>query len=138
MFGQREDRTPFSPWILGFLDPSVPPSSPLVFRMNTGMESDRTLQSKATKLYKKAAMQGQVQSRFNLGCCVGKKGNHNRTVRHFLISAKLGDKESVEIIKRVLTLWLATKAQFGEALKGYHDAAEEMKSHDRDETRRRN
>ena len=29
----------------------------------------------------------------------------------------------------------ATKKQYAEALKGYHEAAEEMKSHDRDEAK---
>ena len=78
-------------------------------------------------------MQGHVQSRNNLGCYEGLKGNHGRAVRHLLISAKMGYKESVENIKRAYMGGIATKEQYGEALKGYQDAVEEMMSHDRDE-----
>ena len=88
---------------------------------------------RATEFYEKAAMQGHVQSRNNLGCYEGLKGNHGRAVRHLLISAKMGYKESVENIKRAYMGGIATKEQYGEALKGYQDAVEEMMSHDRDE-----
>ena len=88
---------------------------------------------RATEFYEKAAMQGHVQSRHNLGCYEGLKGNHGRAVRHLLISAKMGYKESVENIKRAYMGGIATKEQYGEALKGYQDAVEEMMSHDRDE-----
>ncbi|EJK44515.1 hypothetical protein THAOC_36937 [Thalassiosira oceanica] len=78
--------------------------------------------AKAVELYEKAAMQGHVQSRCNLGCSEGDKGNHERAVRHWLISAKKGDKVSVDNIKRVFMAGLATKEQYAEALKGYQDA----------------
>ncbi|EJK61672.1 hypothetical protein THAOC_17796 [Thalassiosira oceanica] len=91
---------------------------------------------KATEFYEKAAMQGHVLSRHNLGCIEGKKGNDDRAARHLLISAKMGYKESVETIKKMLMAGLATKAQYTEALKGYQDAVKEMKSHDRDKAKR--
>ncbi|EJK46920.1 hypothetical protein THAOC_34392 [Thalassiosira oceanica] len=78
-------------------------------------------------------MQGHVQSRYNLGCDEGRKENYDRAVRHFLISAKMGLKESVEMIKKIFMAGVATKEQYAEALKGYQDAVEESKSHDRDE-----
>jgi len=63
-------------------------------------------------------------------------GNHDRAVRHFLISAKMGLKDSVEVIKEMLMAGDATKEQYAEALRGYQDAVEEMKSHNRDEAKR--
>jgi len=48
----------------------------------------------------------------------------------------MGDKESLESIKRAFMIGKATKEQYAEALKGYQDAAEEMKSHGRDEAKR--
>ena len=36
----------------------------------------------------------------------------------------------------MLVAGIATKEQYSEALKGYQDAVEEMKSHDRDEAKR--
>jgi len=97
-----------------------------------GVEQD---ESKASELFKKAAMQGHVESRHNLGYWEAGKGNYGRAVRHFLISAKLGLKDSVETIKEYFIKGGATKEQYAEALKGYQDAVEETKSHDRDEAK---
>ena len=56
-------------------------------------------------------------------------------MRHWLISAKLGDEDSLDAIKEMFMAGDATKEQYAEALKGYQDAVEEMKSHDRDEAK---
>ena len=89
----------------------------------------------AAEFYIKAAMQGHVEARHNLGCIEGHKGNPDRAVRHWLISAKMGVKDSVAAIKKLFVGGLATKGQYAEALKGYQEALEEMKSHDRDEAK---
>ncbi|EJK59797.1 hypothetical protein THAOC_19939, partial [Thalassiosira oceanica] len=89
--------------------------------------------AKAAEFYEKAAMQGCPLSRHRLGYIEWKKGNHDLAVRHFLISAKMGYKESVENIKSLFMAGLATRDQYADALKGYRDAVEEMKSPDRDE-----
>ena len=98
-----------------------------------GVEVDKT---KGAEFHAKAAMQGHVHSRHNLGHFEVEKGNNDRAVRHFLISAKMGHNDSVENIKRMFIRGGATKAQYAEALKGYQDAVEGMKSHDRDEAKR--
>ena len=98
-----------------------------------GIEQDKV---KGIQLWTKAAMQGHVQSRHNLGGCENQKRRYNRAVRHLLISAKVGDKRSLESIKKMYMAGLATKEQYSRALKGYQDAVEEMKSHDRDEAKR--
>jgi len=92
--------------------------------------------AEGAEFYKKAAMQGHVKSRNNLGCLEGQQGNFNRAVRHFLISAKMGNKNSLEIIQKIFMAGHATKEQYAQALKGYQEALEEMKSHDRDEAKR--
>ena len=91
----------------------------------------------AVEFYEKAAMQGHVESRYNLGNYEGREGNFGRAVRHWLISAKMGDNHSVENIRRIFMRGQATKTQYqyAEALKGYQDAVEEMKSHDRREAK---
>ena len=91
--------------------------------------------AKAVEFWTKAAMQGHVESRCNLGTTEKHKGNHDSAVRHLLISAKMGDNFSLEMIKKMFMRGLATKEQYAEALKGYQDASEEMKSHDRDEAK---
>ena len=96
---------------------------------------ERTWQ-KAAELYAKAAMQGHIESRHNLATIETSKGNLIRALRHFLISANMGDKDSLEGIKKMFTIGIATKEQYTEALRGYQDAVEEMKSPDRDEAKR--
>ena len=93
-------------------------------------------EAKGTEYHKKAAMQGNVHSRYNLGYYEVGKGGPDRAVEHFMISAKMGHKSSIEAIKKMFTMGLARKEQYAEALKGYQDAVEEMKSHDRDEAKR--
>ena len=93
-------------------------------------------EAKAAEFYTKAAMLGQVESRYNLGWFEGKKGNHGRAVRHYLISARLGDEGSLEMIKKHFTAGFATKEQYAQALRGYQDAVEETKSRDRDDAKR--
>ncbi|EJK44625.1 hypothetical protein THAOC_36821, partial [Thalassiosira oceanica] len=97
-----------------------------------GVQEDK---AKGVQFFTKAAMQGHVGSRHNLGCLEGQKGNHDRAVRHFLISAKMGDGESVETIKQMFIDGEATKEQYAKALKGYHNTMEETKSHEREEAK---
>ncbi|EJK46064.1 hypothetical protein THAOC_35290, partial [Thalassiosira oceanica] len=105
----------------------------VAYYFGSGVEKNT---AKAVEFYEKAAMQGGVEARHILGEIEGNKGNHDRALRHLLISAKMGDKESLETIKRVFMRGQATKEQYAEALKGYQDAVEGMKSHDRDEANR--
>ena len=104
------------------------------YHYGDGVQQDEV---KGIHFYMKAAMRGHVESRFNLGGIEAEKGDHDRAVRHFVISAKMGHNRSLEIIKKAFLAGLATKEQYAEALKGYQDAVEGMKSHDRDEVKRR-
>ena len=92
--------------------------------------------AKGAELYRKAALHGHVLSRHNLGCLEEEKGNYDRAVRHFLISANMGLHYSVEQIKQMFTGGVATKEQYAEALRGCQEAVEEMKSRDREEAKR--
>ena len=97
-----------------------------------GVQEDK---NKAAEYYEKAAMHGHVECRQILGCHEAEKGDQDRTVKHFLISAKVGKKDSIDAIKEMFTMGLAAKEQHAEALKGYQDAVEEMNSHSRDEAK---
>ncbi|EJK57538.1 hypothetical protein THAOC_22404, partial [Thalassiosira oceanica] len=79
------------------------------YYFGNGVEQD---EKKAVQFWSKAAMQGHVLARNHLGCYEMEKRNNDRGVRHFLISAKMGLKESVENIKRALGGGQATKEQF--------------------------
>ena len=105
----------------------------VAYDFGKGVQEDK---ARAGELYKIAAMQGHVESRHNLGFDEGDEGNHDRAVRHYLISAKMGYEDSVENIKQMFVDGEATEDQYAQALKGYQNAMEEMKSHDRDEAKR--
>ncbi|EJK55281.1 hypothetical protein THAOC_24999 [Thalassiosira oceanica] len=82
--------------------------------------------------WQEAAMKGHVLSRHMLGYAEFNEENHELAVQHWMISAKLGDEKSLNAIKVMFMEGEATKAQYAEALRGYGDAAEEMKSHQRE------
>ncbi|EJK68998.1 hypothetical protein THAOC_09785 [Thalassiosira oceanica] len=52
-----------------------------------------------------------------------------------LSNREKGEEHSLQAIKEAFMGGIATKEQYTEALKGYQDAVEEMKSHDRDEAK---
>ncbi|EJK64971.1 hypothetical protein THAOC_14236 [Thalassiosira oceanica] len=89
--------------------------------------------AKAVEYYERAAMQGHVLTRHNLGAMEGKKKNNDRAARHYLISAKVGQENSIKTMKMMFADGIATKEQYAKVLKGYQDAVEGMKSYDRDE-----
>ncbi|EJK60774.1 hypothetical protein THAOC_18816 [Thalassiosira oceanica] len=87
---------------------------------------------KGIRYWEAAAMQGCAESRHMLGFVELKNSNCDRAVRHFLISAKMGFKDSLDKIKEMFANGHATKAQYAEGLTGYQDAVEAMKSPERD------
>ena len=87
--------------------------------------------------WQQAAMKGHVLSRYCLGLVVASdNGNHELAVQHWMISAKMGSEKSLNSIKNMFMKGQATKAQYAEALRGYGDAVEEMKSPQREEAKR--
>ena len=77
--------------------------------------------AKGVRFYEKAAMAVHMNARHNLGCYECNRGNYDRAVKHWLISAKMGEKGSLEKIKEGFTRGHATKSHYEEALKGYQE-----------------
>ncbi|EJK57687.1 hypothetical protein THAOC_22240, partial [Thalassiosira oceanica] len=88
------------------------------------------------RLWQQAAMKGHVASRHMIGFVEAMNGNHQLAVQHLMISAKMGDQGSLNVIKDMFKAGHATKAQYAEALLGYRDAVEEMKTPQREEAKR--
>ena len=86
--------------------------------------------------WQQAAMKGHAISRHALGGLEAHNGNYALAVQHGMISAKMGDENSLNEIKDMFKDGDATKAQYAEALLGYRDALEEMKSPQREEAKR--
>mmetsp|Transcript_15504 Transcript_15504/g.34819 ORF Transcript_15504/g.34819 Transcript_15504/m.34819 type:complete len:138 (-) Transcript_15504:76-489(-) len=94
-----------------------------------GVEQDET---RGIRHLQHAAIQGNPVSRLILGAHERDDGNHRLAVQHWMISAKMGDEDSLNRIKGMFMEGLATKAQYAEALKGYQTALEEAKSPQRE------
>ncbi|EJK46096.1 hypothetical protein THAOC_35257, partial [Thalassiosira oceanica] len=86
--------------------------------------------------FEAAAMGGHVPARHNLGCEeFFEAGNYDLVLQHWMISAKLGDDDSLNNVKRLFMKGLASKADYAGALHGYQKALDEMTSPDRDEAK---
>ena len=81
-------------------------------------------------------MKGHATSRFFLGFVELQEGNYELAVQHYMIPAKMGYENSLNGIKKMFMEGHATKAQYAEALRGYQEAVEEMKSPQREEAKR--
>ena len=86
--------------------------------------------------WQQAAMKGHVESRYNLGFVDYESGNYQLAVQHWLISAKMGNEDSLNAIMKRFKEGHATKEQYAEALLGYRDAVVETKSPQREEAKR--
>ena len=87
---------------------------------------------RALEHYEIAAKQGHVGARHNLGAYEVKSGNYGLALKHWMISAKLGHAGSLFNVRTMYTDGLALKADYAEAMHGYHDSVIEMSSPERD------
>jgi len=87
---------------------------------------------KAEHYWELAAMGGDIDARYYLGREDYRTGNHQRAMKHWIISAKAGHKESLEIVKKGFMKGLVTKDEYANTLRAYHERQKEMKSDQRD------
>ena len=105
----------------------------LVYYTGNGVEEDKP---RGIRHWQQAAMKGDVESRHSLGIVEDNNGNYELALQHWMISAKMGFEGSLNAIKKMFKEGQANKAQYAEALLGYRDAVEEMKSPQREEAKR--
>jgi len=101
----------------------------IVYRRGEGVEID---DKKAIYYYELAAMMGHVSSRHNLACFEGEAGNVERSMKHSILAAKAGDKESLHNVKVGFTKEYVTKDEYANTLHAYQQRQDEMKSDERD------
>ena len=94
------------------------------------MERD---EKKANYYYELAAMGGDTDARHNLGVYEYNKGNMKRTLRHYMIAAGGGEKESLGAIQEMFKTGVATKEDYTKALRAYQAYLGEIKSSQRNE-----
>ena len=100
-----------------------------------GQEVERDIK-KAQYYFELATMGGNITARHNLACIEGDTGNEHRAMKHFMIAARAGSKESLNGIKknyiRGILKGLITKDEYANTLRAYQKRQEEAKSDERD------
>ena len=94
-----------------------------------GVEMDK---KKAKYYYELAAIKGNVYARYQLGCVEGQAGNYYRANKHFIIAAKAGEEESLDMIKVGFRSGYVMKDEYENTLRAYQKSQDEMKSEARD------
>ena len=87
---------------------------------------------KAKNYYELAVVNGSVLARHYLGCLEGQAGNHQRAMKHYIISAKAGFKKSLENVKEGYMHGDVTKDEYANTLREYQKSQDEMNSDARD------
>jgi tetratricopeptide (TPR) repeat protein len=95
-----------------------------------GVEKD---EEKAVFHYEKAAIGGHHIARHNLGCIEGRNGNIERSVKHFIIGANLGDENSMKALWKHYSAGNITKDDLEATLRSHHAAIDATKSEQREE-----
>ena len=90
---------------------------------------------KAKHHWQMAAIMGDVISRHNLGSIEARGGNVERAMKHFVISAKCGNDESLEEVKNGYMRGLVGKDDFENALRAHQAYQNEINSEQRDRAR---
>ena len=101
------------------------------FAYHTGEGVERD-EKKGKYYYELAAMGGDVNARYNLGCVEAQTGNVVRAMKHYMISAGAGHDLSLKQIKECFMGGHATKDDFEMALRAHKGAKDEMKSAQRE------
>ena len=94
-----------------------------------GVEVDK---KKAQHYFELAAMNGNVLARHNLGYVEGKAGYFHRAFKHFILSARAGYKDSLDVVKKGFMNGVITRDEYANTLRAYQSRQDEMKSDDRD------
>ena len=95
-----------------------------------GVERD---EKKAIECWELAAVEGCIEARASLGISEGHAGNMDRALKHFMISIKDGDSDSLKKVKQLYQIGYATKDDYAKALRFYRAYLDEIKSEQRDE-----
>lgn len=101
----------------------------IAYDQGRGVEVDK---KKASHYFELSAMGGDMKARHNLGCTEYKAGNHYRAMKHLMIAARSGTKESLDCVKIGFTNGYITKDEYASTLRAYQKRLDEMKSGERD------
>ena len=99
------------------------------YNRGTGVEMDK---KKAKHYYELSAIKRNIVARHNLGVLEWQAGNYDRAFKHFILAAKAGYEESLDVVKQGFTKGRISKDEYTNTLRAYDERHEEMKSKKRD------
>jgi tetratricopeptide (TPR) repeat protein len=79
-----------------------------------------------------AAIGGDPEARYNLGCIEGNNGNIERAVKHFIVAANLGDEDSMKMLWKEYSAGNITKDDLEATLRTHKAAMDAMNSPERE------
>jgi TPR repeat protein len=94
-----------------------------------GVEVDM---KKAVYHYEKAAIGGHPLARYDVAVIEEEKGHAQRAVKHYVIAAKLGDKESMKALWTYYSFGHISKKELEAVVRSHQAAVDEMKSPQRE------
>ncbi len=102
----------------------------MLYRDGAGVEKNK---KKEVHHLEEAAIGGHPEARYNLGCYEMINGRIKRGVKHFIIAAKLGEDDALEMIKEDFAGGIVSKEDYEAALRGHQAAVDATKSTQREE-----
>eukprot|EP00984_Skeletonema_dohrnii_P037488 scaffold39604_cov128-Skeletonema_dohrnii-CCMP3373.AAC.1 len=101
----------------------------LLYHFGLGVEKDSR---KEIHHLEEAAIGGHPLSRYNLGCEEEESGNIDRAVKHWIISANLGEDDSIKALMKYFKGGFISKDDLAAALRAHQAAVDATKSPQRD------
>ena len=100
-----------------------------LYDTGNGVEKDT---KKAVYHFEQAAIGGHPYASGLLGFLELENGRFERAAKHFIISANLGDEDSLQEVKRLFMRGIVSKEEYADALRAYQAAVNEAKSPERE------
>ena len=101
----------------------------ICYHEGEGVEKD---EEKVVYHWQKAAIGGHHIARYNLAVIEGEHGNIERSVKHLIIAAKIGEEDSMKLLWTHYSLGNITKEELDATLRTHQAAIDETKSEQRD------
>ena len=102
----------------------------IMYQMGHGVEKDK---KKEIYHLEEAAIGGHHLARYNLAVHEQRNGRTDRAVKHYIIAAKLGLDDALDVVRDGFVKGLVSKEDYEVALRGHQAAVDETKSEQREE-----
>ncbi len=104
--------------------------SVMYYEGGEGVEKDM---KKAVYHMEESAIGGDPGARYNLGQYEVENGRYDRAMKHWIIAAKLGYDEALDVVKENFRRGFVSKEDYAAALRGHQAAVDATKSAQREE-----